>query len=184
MTETPEFSRVIFTSRLSPNGSSEELRAKPEEREALAKRFELIELTALTAQLTLKPSMQLAVKVTGKIQAEYSQRCVVTLEPILATCELDVEVNFVRAEEQINDVGPVEPDELEEEVDYFENGRIDLGEMVAQQFGISLDPYPRKPGAALSVTSFGVQPIAEKPQPFAGLVEAIKNAKRQDKSDS
>ena len=43
-------------------------------------------------------------------------------------------------------------------------GEIDLGEAVAQQLAVSLDPYPRAPGATLASTG-----EAEAQSPFAAL---------------
>jgi hypothetical protein len=50
------------------------------------------------------------------------------------------------------------------------DGRIDLGEAVAQQLAIALDPYPRAPGAGLGPDGFTAGPgnTAGK-QPFAAL---------------
>src|SRR3546814_17044110 len=49
--------------------------------------------------------------------------------------EMPVEVEFTLADED-----PPEP---------FENGCIDLGEIVVQHLAVALDPYPRAPGAEL-----------------------------------
>ena len=68
-----------------------------------------------------------------------------------------------------------EMDELEEEIDTYSGGKIDLGELVAQQMGITIDPYPRKEGAALPKTEFG--PKIEEPHPFADLTLAPKSPK-------
>jgi uncharacterized metal-binding protein YceD (DUF177 family) len=74
------------------------------------------------------------------------QACVVTLEPVRAQLSEDFTVAFgaVRpaAEGEVI-IGLDEEDPAEELTD----GRIDLGEVVAQQLAVALDPYPRAPGA-------------------------------------
>ena len=70
------------------------------------------------------------------------------------------------------------PEDSDEEFEFYSGGKIDLGEMVAQHLGINIDPYPRKPDAALPTTEFGA--IIEKPQPFASLA---KIAKKQGKTE-
>ena len=57
--------------------------------------------------------------------------------------------------------GPPEP---------VSGGAIDLGETVAQQFALALDPYPRCPDA--SIEALGAEPQGARPEeggPFAAL---------------
>ena len=53
------------------------------------------------------------------------------------------------------------------------DGLIDLGELAAEQLGLALDPYPRKPDAAVPAEWKAepvVEPVAdERPNPFAVL---------------
>ena len=51
MTDLPEFSRRIDGLRLPPGGEEYAIAAKPEERAALAKRFELLALDRLEAKV-------------------------------------------------------------------------------------------------------------------------------------
>jgi uncharacterized metal-binding protein YceD (DUF177 family) len=133
----------------------------------------------LTAQLTLIPGSQQTIAATGIIKAEVVQRCVVTLEPIVSRLTLDVGVVFAPAE--LNPVDNQEPQrvELDDEVELFSGGKIDIGELVAQQLGISINPYPRKADATLSLTEFGKK--IEKQRPFAKLAEVVKSKKNKDK---
>ena len=58
------------------------------------------------------------------------------------------------------------------------NGAIDVAEAVAEELALSLDPFPRKPGASLKGTPWAVPEDGEgKPHPFAAL------AKLRDKMD-
>ncbi len=170
---TPEFSREIAIARISPSGIIEELDAKPAERTALAARFDLLELPALTAQLTLKPSGQETIFVKGKIIADIVQRCVVTLEPMSTHIDLAVDTVFLPAEQHRVGAGSSHYDELDDEFEIFSNGKIDLGEMVAQHLGVTIDPYPRKAGAELPATEFGAK--VEERKPFAELVKGGKD---------
>ena len=176
----PEFSRPLNIARLSPLGNEERLEAKPAERAALAKRFDLIDLPLLKAELTLQPHGGQAIKATGKIEADLIQKCVVTLEPLKAHLEIPIDVTFMPNAGHREDDELSEPGTLEEEIEYFSGTKIDIGEMVAQHLGIAIDPYPRKKGAVLPVTEFGVQ--TAKPQPLAQLISIVKGAKKQDKA--
>ena len=57
---------------------------------------------------------------------------------------------------------PEAPDEIEAEGD-----SVDLGEAIAEQLALALDPYPRVPGAALPGEGEGEEPPPS--GPFAGL---------------
>lgn len=143
----PEFSRRADVSRMGRLEHRMEIKANAEERAALAKRFDLVELAELSAQLVLKkrgdgsPGAG-AVEMTGRWHARLAQRCVVTLEPVWAELGDDVRLFFGEspaavAADPLDDEGWPEP---------IENGVIDAGEAVAQLLGVALDPYPRAPG--------------------------------------
>lgn len=138
----PEFSRPVDVSRMGRLEHRMEIKANPEERAALAKRFDLVELPELTAVLVLKKRGDGVFELTGRWHARLAQRCVVTLEPVWA--ELGEEVRLFFGEEPaaagadpLDDEGWPEP---------IENGVIDAGEAMAQLLGVALDPYPRAPG--------------------------------------
>ena len=170
MTEfTPEFSREIAVARVTPAGLEEDLVSKPTERAALAKRFDLIEMPSLTAHLTLKPNAQEIIFVKGTVTADIVQRCVVTLEPIATHINLPIDTVFLPADQHRTGAGSSHYDELDDEFEIFSNGKIDLGEMVAQHLGVTIDPYPRKAGAELPATEFGAKP--EERKPFAVLAQ-------------
>jgi uncharacterized metal-binding protein YceD (DUF177 family) len=172
----PEFSRILSVARLSPKGVEEYLEAKPAERKALAKRFDIVEVKSLKAFLTLIPKPQEVIDVTGKIEVTIVQNCVVTLEPLVNRMELEINLTFVPEEQNDKGGGEAVIDDLSDEIEVFSGGKIDIGEMVAQQVGVNIDPYPRKPNAVLPVTEFGAL-SEKKPQPFAKLVDVMKDKK-------
>lgn len=173
----PEFSRIVQISRLSPNGIEEDFKAKPAERSALAKRFDLLELTLLEAELVLKPDNDQTISVTGTIDADITQCCVVTLEPV--STHLNFPVDVILLPEKLREAGEdfSLKDELDSEVEFFSGDKIDLGELVAQQLGVAIDPYPRKQNAVLKETEFGAK--IEKPRPMGVLAEAFQKKKEK-----
>lgn len=181
MKKTPvsEFSRVISVARIPPKGIIERLEAKPSEREALAKRFGLVALPALKAEVTLVPGGQQTVVATGTIEAEVVQSCVVTLEPIKGRLDIDIDIVFIPAEAACGRCEASQEAELDEEFEYFAEGKIDIGEQVAQQLGIGIDPYPRKKGVKLGAVEFGKK--VEIIKPFAKLATALKAKKNKGK---
>jgi uncharacterized metal-binding protein YceD (DUF177 family) len=174
----PEFSRIISVARIPPVGTEESLTAKPDERAALAKRFDLVKLSSLTATVTVQPSGEQIIHVKGMAAADIMQQCVITLEPLPSHIDLDIDVEFVPAEAHKAGSGSPYADDLDSEIELYDNGKIDLGEIVAQHLGIAIDPYPRKPDARLPATEFGAK--ADMRQPFAQLADALKGKKGEE----
>jgi uncharacterized metal-binding protein YceD (DUF177 family) len=177
---SPEFSRFISVTRIPPKGIEEQLEAKPAERAALAKRFGLVDLSKLKAQLTLMPGSKKTVTATGTIEADVVQQCVVTLDPIESHLAIEVDIVLIPSESGKDETQTTKEAELEDEFDFFSGGKIDLGELVSQQLGVNIDPYPRKPKATLKVMEFGKK--IEKQKPFATLATAVKTKKNNDKN--
>ena len=147
---TPELSRIVAVARIPQSGWQETIEAKPAERAALAKRFALADLAHLTADVTLRHDGKDAFHATGTILADATQTCVVSLEPLPVHLRITIDLHLMAAIDSDavadHDGGD---DDLAQEVDTFDNGKIDIGEIVAQYLGVSLDPYPRKQGAEL-----------------------------------
>src|SRR5690606_17224778 len=107
------------------------------------------------------------VRVEGQLRAAAKQRCVVTLGPVPVTLDepFDLEIQQVA---RGTEAGPELDVELEAP-EPLEGGRLDLGELVAQQFSLALDPYPRAPGVTLEEAGWSGSDDEEVPSdnPFA-----------------
>ena len=166
----PEFSRPLKVDRIPDEGSDRILNAKDTECAKLAQRFGILELKSLTAALHIAfASNGRFINVTGHLNADVVQECVVTLEPLPAHvhCEIDLQC----LDEKDLDFGKsnlITPDD--ENIEPIVNGEIDLGEIVAQHLGAALDPYPRKPNLALVHAEYGGH-VPAKAKPLARLVE-------------
>jgi uncharacterized metal-binding protein YceD (DUF177 family) len=94
------------------------------------------------------------VRVVGPIAATVSQTCVVTLEPFDSQLKLDVDRTFEpqssrpRKIRDLNEDGEIEIDlETLDPPDVILDGVLDLGAVICEELALSLDPFPRKPGA-------------------------------------
>lgn len=159
-----EFVRQLKISDILTLQSKQEIRrnisARPDECGELAKRFSLEAVRALNAEVTIHPWEGSGVRVHGTINADVVQRCVISLKPI----EQKVRESFVSFFKQPGaqqggqqggqqgalqgDINIDTPVDIEDPEDITPEG-IDLGELVAQQLSLVLDPYPHIPGAAL-----------------------------------
>lgn len=147
--QPPELSRLLPLERLDREGSVEiEIVADAAERAALAARFGLPGIESLNARLRVRRTAIGEVVVTGRLEARPVYVCVVTVEPFTGSVEDDIALRFAPAvDEETTDrsTGPEDEDPPEPLV----GDTLELGEAVAQQLALALDPHPRAPAAAL-----------------------------------
>ena len=142
--------------------------AGPDERAALARRFGTEAVGMLEASLTLVVKTDGLIHLKGRLEAEVTQSCVVTLAPVVnrISAAIDrlygdvVEEAELAAEEVISCEGDDPPDPI---ID----GVIDVGEVVAEQLGLEIDPFPRAAGVEFEGFSTG----GKTPGPFDSLAE-------------
>ena len=142
---SPEFSRRVELARLGALEARYPISAAPAEREALARRFDLLSLDRLEAEIRLQRLAGGMVRVSGRLGADVVQACVISLEPIASVVEQDFTVLYGSSAPGKSVMVDLETDEAEP----YDGDAIDIGEAVAQQLALALDPYPRTPGASL-----------------------------------
>jgi hypothetical protein len=177
---TPEFSRLVDLTTMKPVATVS-VAAEPSERAALAQRVGVEAIDRLTAEVTLKilPGKS-RLRLTGRLQAALQQLCVVTLEPVAATIDETFTVIYAGsaedgAEVAIEGTGDVIGNDAWDEP--WPGDAVDVGEAVAQQLALAIDPYPRAPGA---VPEQAAPQPAEPARPFAALSSMVKD--RQGRS--
>jgi uncharacterized metal-binding protein YceD (DUF177 family) len=146
----PEFSRPFAADRLGQSAVIETLLAGPAERAALAKRLRLVELTQLSAAVTVERTLGGLIHVSGRLEADVVQTCVMSLVDFPSHVEDGFALDFGNAPAEFGDDIELDPDY--EPPEPIEDGIIDLGELVAQYLALALDPHPRAPGAALDAS--------------------------------
>ena len=115
-------------------------------RSKIAKALDLASLDAFVADLSVAPAANAGYRLTGRVRASAVQICGITLEPLPVEIDQRFSIDLVEA------VDPIETDEIEitlddDAPDVIEDGRIDLGQYAVEQLALTLDPFPRKPGA-------------------------------------
>ena len=144
------------------------------ERAALAQRFSLPEVHALTARVRLAQHGD-AVDARGRITASFKQRCAVTDEPFESSLDEPIALRFVPAlpvhgEDEEIEFAADAPDEIE-----YDGAAFDLGEAVAQSFGLALDLYAEGPGADAVRREGGMSEGGAPSGPFAALAALKKS---------
>jgi uncharacterized metal-binding protein YceD (DUF177 family) len=121
------------------------IEADAAEREALAKRFGLVAIDRLGAEVTLAPDGE-AVLANGTLSAAIVQSCAVSGDDLPIEIDEPLALRFVPeanapTEEEIE----LSEDELDEIP--FSGRHFDLGEAVAQSLALAIDPYATGPQA-------------------------------------
>jgi uncharacterized metal-binding protein YceD (DUF177 family) len=152
-------------------GLSAVRQASPDELASIARALDLVACTSLRADYKVSATLGGRFHLTGRLRAEVSQNCVVTLEPVDSTIEEAFEAVFWPQEAMpAPDSGEVAMDE-EPEREPIVGGQLAVGRVVFESLAAALDPFPRKPGAVLdwqpAASTDG--PAAMPASPFAVL---------------
>ncbi len=139
---TPEFSRLVDRRHLK--AAPLRLSANEAERKALARRFGLVAIHSLGAEVSLESDGE-AVDATGTLSADIVQSCAVTGDDLPVAIEVPLTLRFVPE-------APVTDEEIElaeEELDEipYAGTAFDLGEAVAQSLALAIDPFATGPNA-------------------------------------
>jgi len=145
----PEFSRPVTVESLKIGKSERKITATPEECASLAKRFNLLALDNLNANLILIRKGQggsARLAVSGRLNATVCQSCVITLDPV--SMEIDTEFAAMFDIAAGDDQSESDVDlQIDDDVEPIIEGIVDLGELVAQNLAVEIDPFPRKEDA-------------------------------------
>ena len=164
----PEFSRIVQLAQLGPEPFRQEIAATAAEREALARRFDLLALDRLEAEVELVRQSGGTILLRACFEAAFAQSCVVTLEPV----EGAMAANFALRYGPLDAEGEDAPDD-EVAFEPLAGDFIDVGEAVAQEFSLALPTFPRSPGAVLEI---------EEPSPGEGPFAALSRLADREKS--
>jgi uncharacterized metal-binding protein YceD (DUF177 family) len=163
-----------------------EVTATDEECAALAKRFGDVSIAYLKGEFELMLSEiktdkgLVIVDISGKINANVTQNCVVTSEPVDSIIQAQFEGIVATTEADQPEQTMDDNDEAEdgpELLGLIDGDTIDLGFILAEQLALELDPFPRKPGVSFDGYRSGdaSDEEDEKPNPFAVLAKLKDN---------
>jgi len=135
----------------------------------LAERFDWVEVCSLRAELRLKSVAKSVYQVTGQIEAAIIQSCRLSGNPVPEALLIAVNERFA---DLGTEAGDTEIDPMAVSVEALEDGKIPVGEMIAQLVGLEATPWPRD----LGVADERILPAGEDPvHPFASLAQMKKN---------
>lgn len=175
--EQSPISHAVSVARLPQKGMPVTIDADEAQRAALARAHELVSVGSLRADLLVTSWKRDGIKVSGRLQAQIVQSCIVTLEPIDATVDEEVSALFLpegsklalpdaleNGEILLDAAGPDSPE-------IFSGDTIDVGKLAEEFFSLGIDPYPRKSGASLQAGAEGGE---EKRGPLFEKLQALR----------
>lgn len=167
------FSRPMPVRRLSRKRETPvSIAAEAEELDALARFLGVDRVDRLSLEGTIAPSGEEGWELRGRLVAALEQTCVVSLAPVAAHHDAEIERLYLPADRlpPVREV-TVTPDEADEP-DPFDHS-IDPAALAVENLVLMLDPYPRAEDAALERATFaapGVTPLEDEDvRPLAGL---------------
>lgn len=157
---------LVNVSRMPQKGMSAIVDADAAQRAALAEAHGLLSVERYKADLVVTKWKRNGIKVSGRVKAQITQACIVTLEPVEATIDADVEGVFLPEDSKLarqgfNEAGEILLDaEGPDAPETFTGDTIDAGALAEEFFGLAIDPYPRKTGAAIaSADDADIEPV-------------------------
>ena len=162
---TPEFSRPERVDTISERERVVEVEARPAEREALARRFDLLGVERLAASFAVRRE-HAGLTARGRVTADVVQACSITGEPVPAHVDERVDLLFIPAGADAEAEVELSADALDTII--YEGSKIDLGEAAAETVALALDPFPRAPGAERALREAGVL-TEEEARPIGAL---------------
>jgi hypothetical protein len=162
--------------RLPKKGMPLTIEGTPEQLAALADEHALLAVKRFHADLLVSPWKRDGVVVSGRVEGDIVQECVVTLEPIDGHIDEEISAVFLpddsklgRLDDAVGGEMILDPDGPDAP-ERFSGTSIDVGALAEEFFALGIDPYPRKEGIA-ELGSSDVE--EEKDHPFKALGERL-----------
>jgi uncharacterized metal-binding protein YceD (DUF177 family) len=167
----------VNINRLPAKGMPVRIEADADKRAALAEAHGLLSVERFVADVLVTNWKSDGVAVNGRVEAEITQACIVTLEPLQARIDEDVESVFLPANSKLmrmeDPSGELLIDPEGADVpEVLEGDSVDVGALAEEFFAVAIDPYPRKAGT--EPLQFSDEPDAPK-GPLAEKLAALKN---------
>src|SRR4029079_17629623 len=169
-------SYLANVAHLPQKGMTLAIDADEAQRAALASQHALVSVEAWKADLLVEPWKRNGVKVSGTVEADITQECVVTLEPLTSHVAESVSAIYSPEDSKLGRLGFHGPGEVHldaegpDSPETFSGDTIDVGALAEEFFALALDPYPRKEGVELEPGASGEQ----QPEPLGPLHEKLK----------
>ena len=161
--EEKGLNKVLFLGEIGPDGWHGDFVATPAQCAKIAERFEIPSVKSLTAHVNATIEEDL-IRVYGHIKANLERICVVSLDHFEEVLNTDFEALFAE------NVPLLKEGEMEDDIEPIDRGRLDIFDIVSEQVGLNMNPFPRKDGVSGDYT----ENTETGNHPFANLKNLIK----------
>jgi uncharacterized metal-binding protein YceD (DUF177 family) len=145
----PPWSVPLRIDEVPETGLTLALAAEPGVRAKVADLAGVPGIGRLEAEFELTKRADGGLHVSGRVRADVEQTCSITLEPMTASVDEAIRLDFVPPKPGTDGDDPsAAPDT--DDVEPLIGGVIDLGALATEFLILGIDPYPRKEGAAFS----------------------------------
>ena len=157
---------------IGPNGISETRTATEEERLELARELDIMSCERLGVSYKIEPRNAERFAFSGRLTADVTQACVVSLDPVPARLEEEFTVTLAppsTLEDELPVVGDREVSSIPD-TEPMTDGRIEAGKLIYEILSAALEPYPRKPGVEFDWVDPKLKDAGDQ-GPFAALAK-------------
>ena len=178
MNAKPEFSFLVNCNKLQDTGKTFEIEANAQECQALAKRLDLLSLHRLKLKAFVSRQSADVVKLQCNFSAVFMQKCVVSLKPLKKNIDCKFEriyslrlIDCFGDESEPQDEYIQTLEDVQDPPDPIIDGCFNLGECVAEQLSLEIDPFPRSANVSFDgfSSSQGEWSNENNTSPFAAL---------------
>ena len=155
--------KILFLGEIGPQGWQDNFVATEEQCQQIAKRFEIPGISNISAYISVIIDGEI-IRVTGHLTADLKRICVATLDSLEENLDTDFEALFSE------NVPLLKEGEMENDIEPIERGRLDIFEIIAEQIGLNMSPFPRK----IDVSGDYTEERDLGNHPFANLKNLIK----------
>lgn len=121
---------------------------RPEDREILAQRFDVIEFSSIEGVFDITQPAPECWQLVTTVTAQISQQCVVSFVPVHTEISFSEHERFVVMNKAVSSDNSDDEEGMEiDEAEPLENGAIPLGETLAQHIALHLPLLPRSQNA-------------------------------------
>lgn len=169
----------VSVAHVPTKGIPLKIEANEKERALLAQNHELQSVHSFSADILITQWKKDGIKVRGHIEAQITQTCIATLEPINAMVSEDLDTIFVPEHSRLARIRLDESGEMLIDAEgpdipeTFTGDVIDIWAVIEEFFELAIDPYPRKSDVdyieIIADEDEEDEEIIKPDSPFAGL---------------
>lgn len=155
-------------SEINEGGLKKRREANSQEQKQLMRSLDLLDCESLVVNYSIHP-LSTGWRLQGDLSAIVAQPCVISLEPVVNHIIETFDVEFRNALPKKKITQDDDDVLVAEDIEFFEDDKIDVGSIVYETLSTALNPYPRKEGAEFVWQDPQIQSDMANVSPFSVL---------------